>query len=58
MPVVLFDRAYWTRAIDFRFMAERGMIATADLDLFEMVDDPEEAWSSLRRRGLKLGETG
>lgn len=58
MPIVLFDRAYWTRAIDFGFMAERGMIAAADLDLFEMVDDAEEAWSSLRRRGLKLGETG
>jgi uncharacterized protein (TIGR00730 family) len=54
MPVVLFDRAYWSRAIDFGFLVEQGMIAAADVSLFEMVDDAEEAWASLRRRGLRL----
>jgi hypothetical protein len=29
------------------------MVDKADLDLFEMVDDPEEGWASLVRRGLK-----
>jgi len=54
MPVVLFDRAYWSRAIDFDFLVEQGMVAASDLGLFEMVDDAEEAWASLRRRGLRL----
>ena len=30
-----------------------GMVDEADLDLFEMVDDAEEAWAALVRRGLK-----
>ena len=55
MPVVLFDRAFWSRAIDFRMLAEQGMVAGADLSLFEMVDTAEEAWESLRRRGLRIG---
>jgi hypothetical protein len=31
------------------------MVASADLSLFEMVDTAEEAWESLRRRGLRIG---
>jgi uncharacterized protein (TIGR00730 family) len=55
MPVVLFDRSFWSRAIDFGMLAEQGMVASADLSLFEMVDTAEEAWESLRRRGLRIG---
>jgi len=58
MPVVLFDRAYWTRAIDFDFLVEQEMVAAGDLALFEMVDTAEEAWASLRRRGLGIVATG
>ena len=55
MPVVLFDRGFWSRAIDFGMLVEQGMVASADLSLFEMVDTAEEAWESLRRRGLRIG---
>ena len=55
MPVVLFDRAFWSRAIDFGLLVEQGMVASSDLALFEMVDTAEEAWESLRRRGLRIG---
>ncbi|BBK40696.1 cytokinin riboside 5'-monophosphate phosphoribohydrolase [Allostella vacuolata] len=52
MPVVLFGRDYWTSIIRFEALVEQGMIAEADLGLFEIVDTPEEGWESIRRRGL------
>jgi len=51
-PIVLFGRRFWEKAVDFRLLAEEGMIDEADLSLFEIVDSPEEAWASLVRRGL------
>ena len=51
-PVVLFGRDYWERIIDFRAMAEFGVIAAGDLALFDIVDDAEEGWAALMRRGL------
>ena len=52
MPVVLFGRDYWQRVIRFDALVEAGMIAEADLALFDLVDTPEEGWESIRRRGL------
>ena len=52
LPIVLFGRDYWTKVINFAALAEEGMIAEADLKLFEIVDTPEEGWASLIRRGL------
>jgi uncharacterized protein (TIGR00730 family) len=53
MPIVLFGRDYWRDVVNFEALAEHGMIAATDLALFELVDDPEEGWASLVRRGLK-----
>ncbi len=52
-PIVLFDRSFWESAINLPLLVERGMIDPKDLDLFEIVDTPEEAWASLVRRGLE-----
>jgi uncharacterized protein (TIGR00730 family) len=51
-PIVLFGRAYWRSVINFEALVEQGMIAPADLSLFERVDDAEEAWAAMLRRGL------
>jgi uncharacterized protein (TIGR00730 family) len=53
LPIVLFDRAYWTRVINFDALREEGMIDAADLKLFDFADDAETAWQILVRRGLK-----
>ncbi|MFT3907684.1 MAG: LOG family protein [Steroidobacteraceae bacterium] len=53
LPVVLFDRNYWSRVIDFDLLVEEGMIARADLALFDIVDSVEEAWTALTARGLR-----
>lgn len=56
MPVVLYDRNFWTRIINFEAFADAGMISPEDLNLFEFADDPEEAWETLLRRGLEVPE--
>ena len=55
IPVVLYDRAFWTRIINFEALAETGMISPQDLGLFDIVDDVEAAWESLTARGLLEG---
>ncbi|ABI78436.1 conserved hypothetical protein TIGR00730 [Hyphomonas neptunium ATCC 15444] len=54
MPVVLYDRDFWTRIINFEALADAGVISPDDLKLFEFADDPEEAWESLLRLGLEV----
>jgi uncharacterized protein (TIGR00730 family) len=51
-PVVLFDRAYWSKIVNFEALAEEGMIDREDLDLFSFADTPEEIWSLLCDRGV------
>jgi len=53
VPVVLFDKSYWTTLIDFEFLAGQGMISQADLTLFAFADDYEEIWRTLVQRGLR-----
>ena len=52
VPVILFDRSYWSKLINFEFLAEEGMINPADLTLFSFADDYEEIWKTLVERGL------
>ncbi len=52
MPLVLVGKDYWSKVINFKAIADYGMIEKSDLDLFDMVDTAEEAWESMQRRGL------
>ncbi len=49
IPVILFGREFWQRVIDFQFLADEGVIADKDLDLFSFVETPEEAWETIAR---------
>jgi uncharacterized protein (TIGR00730 family) len=55
IPIVLVDKPYWTRVINFTTLVEEGMIAAVDLDLFSYADDCEGAWHELVKRGLNSG---
>ena len=46
--VVIYGREYWNRVINFQAMADAGTISPEDLDLFRMVDSPEEGFEYLR----------
>jgi uncharacterized protein (TIGR00730 family) len=54
VPVVLYDRAYWQRIVNFDALIEEQVIDQIDLKLFEFADTPEEIWQALVRRGLPL----
>lgn len=44
MPVLLFGQEYWSKIVNFQKMAEEGMIAPEDLQLFQFVEKAEDAW--------------
>jgi uncharacterized protein (TIGR00730 family) len=47
IPVLLFDRGYWERVINFGALVEEGVINPADLEIFSYVATAEEAWQLL-----------
>ena len=47
VPVLLFGHDHWTRAIDFDWLVEQGMITGGDLSLFRFVESAEEAWQEI-----------
>ncbi|MFO7305667.1 MAG: TIGR00730 family Rossman fold protein [Gammaproteobacteria bacterium] len=53
VPVVLFDRDYWQRVVNFDAFVEEGMISKSDLELFDYAETPEEVWASLVKHGLR-----
>ena len=48
IPIALFGREFWSRAVKFEVFVEEGTISPADLDLFKYVETAEEAWDFIR----------
>jgi uncharacterized protein (TIGR00730 family) len=46
--VVIYGSDYWNRLINFHEMVDTGTISPEDLDLFKIVDSPEEGFEFLR----------
>ncbi len=46
--VVIYGSEYWKKLINFDVMVDAGTIAAEDLELFRMVDSPEEGFEFLR----------
>lgn len=53
LPVVLFDRAYWTSVINFDALLKADMIEARDLKLFSYAENAEEVWQALVAGGVK-----
>jgi len=47
VPILLFGSDFWNRVINFEELALEGTINTKDLDLFQIVDDADEAWKQV-----------
>jgi uncharacterized protein (TIGR00730 family) len=45
IPIVLVGKQYWETAVNFEFLAEEGVINPEDLNLFNIVETANEAWS-------------
>jgi uncharacterized protein (TIGR00730 family) len=43
LPIVLLGKDYWSRAVDFEFLAQEGFVGPNDLALFKIVDTAEQA---------------
>lgn len=48
LPIILFGREFWNRAIDFDFLVDEGMISPQDRDLFRFVETAEQAVSIMK----------
>ncbi len=49
VPIILFGSEYWKRLINLDVLVEEGAISPEDLDLFQMVDDPQQAWDVIAK---------
>jgi uncharacterized protein (TIGR00730 family) len=48
IPVLLYGREFWDRVVDFEALADEGVIAPKDLNLFHYVETAEEGWDFVR----------
>ena len=46
--VIIYGRDYWQRTLNFESLVDLGAISPGDLDLYRIVDSPEEAFERLR----------
>ncbi len=46
--VIIYGRDYWQRALNFKSLVDLGAISPGDLDLYRIVDSPEEAFERLK----------
>jgi hypothetical protein len=52
--VVIYGREYWNKLINFQTMVDAGAISPKDLELFKIVDSPEEGFEFLREGLIKF----
>jgi predicted Rossmann-fold nucleotide-binding protein len=48
IPIVLVGREYWDRLIDFRFLADEGVVTDEHLALVQYAESGPAAWEILR----------
>ncbi|MBV9182320.1 MAG: TIGR00730 family Rossman fold protein [Acidobacteria bacterium] len=46
--VVIYGSKYWNQSLNFQTMVDAGAISATDLELFKMVDSPEEGFEFLK----------
>jgi predicted Rossmann-fold nucleotide-binding protein len=47
MPIILYGKEFWDDLINFDQFINWGVISPKDVDLFEIVDDLEEAFTMI-----------
>jgi hypothetical protein len=57
LPVILFGREFWSRAIDFDFLVQEGVIAPEDKNLFYLIEKAQDAWKIIREFYFENKET-
>jgi len=49
IPVILYGRAYWDSVIDFKYLADEGVINDEDLKLINYAETPQQAWDIIAK---------
>jgi uncharacterized protein (TIGR00730 family) len=49
LAVIIYDKKYWSKIINFEALVELGMISKSDLSLFTMCDTIDEAYDAIIR---------
>lgn len=49
VPIVLFGREFWEKAVDLPYLVEEGTIAPEDVDLVSYAETAAEAWETIAR---------
>ena len=49
VPIVLFGREFWEKAIDLSYLVDEGTIAPSDLDLVSYAETAAEAWETIAK---------
>jgi uncharacterized protein (TIGR00730 family) len=47
VPVILLGRSFWENVVDFRRLADEGVISDEDLSLFSYAETAQEAWNRI-----------
>jgi uncharacterized protein (TIGR00730 family) len=58
LPIVLFNRAFWERVVNWQALVEEGVVGPQDLDLFRFVETAEEAWAAVEEYWSQPGAGG
>jgi hypothetical protein len=45
LPILLYGKDFWGKVVNFEALADEGVIAHGDLDLFHIVETAEEGWA-------------
>ncbi|MGH6874272.1 MAG: TIGR00730 family Rossman fold protein [Aestuariivirgaceae bacterium] len=54
IPIALVDKGYWASVVNFEKLRDYGMIAEQDLNLFSLVETPDDIWNTISASGLKV----
>jgi uncharacterized protein (TIGR00730 family) len=56
LPILLFGREFWETVVNWQALADNGVIAPQDLNLFRYVESADEAWAIVREwYGVEAG---
>jgi len=47
LPIILVGREFWSRAVDFEFLVDEGVITPRDKELFSYAETGPEIWDSI-----------
>jgi len=58
VPIILFGHDYWSKVINFQFLADSGVISDDHLKLFTYAETPAEAWQQILEFHDRLPKQG